>query len=83
MVYHHSASLVKPNGDPWDGFFSPTLTLMIDPYNIFQDVTMENMVKTVLPHVVTVLVLMYVQKQMVLAQETVPLVLKDCNVLLV
>ena len=56
---------------------------MIDPYNIFQDVQMENMAKTVLPHVVIVLDLMYVQKQMVLAQETVPLVLKDCNVLLV
>ena len=21
-----------PNGDPWDGFFYPTLTLMIDSY---------------------------------------------------
>ena len=26
---HHSASLVMPNGDPRDGFFYPTLTLMI------------------------------------------------------
>ena len=23
-----------PNGDPWDGFFDPTLTLMIDPYTL-------------------------------------------------
>ena len=27
---HHSASLVMPIGDPWDGFFYPTLILMID-----------------------------------------------------
>ena len=31
---HHLASLVIPNGDPQDGFFYPTLTLMIDPYDI-------------------------------------------------
>ena len=31
-VCHHSASLVMPNGDPGDGFFYPTLTLMIDSY---------------------------------------------------
>ena len=31
-VCHHSASLVMPIGDPRDGFFYPTLTLMIDPY---------------------------------------------------
>ena len=31
-VCHHSASLVMPNGDPWDGFFYLTLTLMIDAY---------------------------------------------------
>ena len=29
---HHSASLVMPNGDPRDGFFDPTLTLMMDSY---------------------------------------------------
>ena len=29
-VCHHLASLVMPNGDPRDGFFYPTLTLMID-----------------------------------------------------
>ena len=28
-VCHHSTSLVMPNGDPRDGFFYPTLTLMI------------------------------------------------------
>ena len=28
-VCHHSASLVMPTGDPRDGFFYPTLTLMI------------------------------------------------------
>ena len=33
-VCHHSASLVMPNGDPRDRFFYPTLTLMIDPFNI-------------------------------------------------
>ena len=31
-VCHHSACLVMPNGDPWDRFFYPTLTLMIDSY---------------------------------------------------
>ena len=31
-VCHHSASLVMPIGDPRDGFFYPTLTLMIDSY---------------------------------------------------
>ena len=29
----HSASLVMPNGNPWDGFYYPTLILMIDSYN--------------------------------------------------
>ena len=33
-VRHLSAGLVLPNGDPRDGFFLPTLTLMIDSYNI-------------------------------------------------
>ena len=33
-ICHHSASLVMPNGDPRDGFFYPTLTLMIDFYVI-------------------------------------------------
>ena len=33
-VCHHSASLVMPNGDPRDGFFYPTLTLMMDSYSI-------------------------------------------------
>ena len=28
----HSASLVMPIGDPRDGFFYPTLSLMIDSY---------------------------------------------------
>ena len=31
-VCHHSASLVVLNVDPWDGFFHPTLTLIIDYY---------------------------------------------------
>ena len=31
-VCDHSASLVMPNGDPWDGIFYPILTLMIDSY---------------------------------------------------
>ena len=35
-VCHHSASLVMPNGDPQDGFFYPTLTVMIDSYNMTQ-----------------------------------------------
>ena len=29
---NHSASLVMPNGNPQDGFFYPTLTLMMDSY---------------------------------------------------
>ena len=29
---HHLSSLVMPIGDPWDGFFYPTLTPMIDSY---------------------------------------------------
>ena len=31
---HHSASLMMPNGDPWDEFFYPTLRLMINSYNL-------------------------------------------------
>ena len=33
-ICHHSAYLVMPNGDPRDGFFYPTLTLMIYSYNL-------------------------------------------------
>ena len=33
-VCHHSASLLMPNGDPRDGFFYPTNTLMIYTYNM-------------------------------------------------
>ena len=33
-ICHHLASLVMPNGDPQDEFFYPTLTLMIDSYNL-------------------------------------------------
>ena len=29
-VWHHKASLVMPNSDPWDRFIYPTLTLMMD-----------------------------------------------------
>ena len=32
-AYHHSASLMMPNIDPWDGFFYPTLTQKMDSYN--------------------------------------------------
>ena len=31
---HHSTSLVMPMGDPQDGFFYPTLKLMMDAYII-------------------------------------------------
>ena len=31
---HHSANPVMPNGDRRDGFFYPTLTLMIDSYSL-------------------------------------------------
>ena len=31
-VWHHSASLVMPDSDPWDGFFYLLLIPMIDPY---------------------------------------------------
>ena len=34
-VCHHSASLVMPIGDPRDGYFYPTLTLMIDSYYLY------------------------------------------------
>ena len=37
-VCHYLASLVMPNGDPRDGFFYPTLTLMTDSYMIYQPV---------------------------------------------
>ena len=30
---HHLASLEMPIGDPRDGFFYPTITLMVDSYN--------------------------------------------------
>ena len=33
-VCHHSASLVMPNSDPQDRFFYPTLTLMMNSYDI-------------------------------------------------
>ena len=33
-VCRHSASLVMPISDPLDGFFYPTLTLMMDSYNL-------------------------------------------------
>ena len=33
-VCHHLASLVMPNGDPCDGLFYPTLTLVIDSYSL-------------------------------------------------
>ena len=32
-VFHHSTSLVMPNGDTRDWFFYPTLTLMKDSYS--------------------------------------------------
>ena len=32
-VCHHSASLVMPKGDPRDGFFYLTLSLMMDSYS--------------------------------------------------
>ena len=35
-IWHHSASLVMPIGDPWDGFFYPTLTRMMDSYNFIK-----------------------------------------------
>ena len=49
----------------------------------FQNVMTESMVKTVLTHVVTVLVLMSVIKGMVFVQDPVNLVSKDRNVFLV
>ena len=30
--FHHLASLFTPIGDPQDGFFYPTLTLVVDSY---------------------------------------------------
>ena len=50
-VCHHSASLVMSNGDPRDGLFYPTLTLMIDSYiiNTFYYVIYYN---TILVHMI-------------------------------
>ena len=31
-VGHHSASLVMPNGDPWERLFYPTLTRIMGSY---------------------------------------------------
>ena len=36
-VCHHSTSLVMPIGDPQNGFFYPTLTLMTDSYILTRD----------------------------------------------
>ena len=33
-VYHHSANLVMLNGEPRDGSYYPTLTLMIYSYTL-------------------------------------------------
>ena len=33
-VCHHSAGLMMPNNDPRDRFFYPSLTLMMDSYNL-------------------------------------------------
>ena len=33
-ICHHLASLVMPNGYHQHGFFNPTLTLMMDSYNL-------------------------------------------------
>ena len=43
-ICHHSASLVMPIGDPRDGFFYPTLTLMMDTYNIKWVKTAETLI---------------------------------------
>ena len=34
IIHVRVRSLVMPNGDPWDSFFYPTLTLMIDSYTL-------------------------------------------------
>ena len=34
-VCYHLASLDMPNGDPRDGFFCPTLTLMMNSYSLY------------------------------------------------
>ena len=38
-VCHHSASLMMPIGDPRDGFFYPTLILMMNFYNVARSMT--------------------------------------------
>ena len=35
-ICHRLASLMMLNGDHWDGFFYPTLTLVIDSYILLQ-----------------------------------------------
>ena len=34
IACHHLAGLVMSNGNHWDRFLYPTLTLMIDSYNV-------------------------------------------------
>ena len=36
-ICHYSASLVMPNGNPRDGYFYPTLSLMIHSYSLYID----------------------------------------------
>ena len=52
-ICHHSASLVMPNGDPQDGFYYPTLALIIDSYNLgterkLDSTTSDNLYKPVI-----------------------------------
>ena len=35
------ANLVMPNSNPWDRFFLPYLTLVIDSYILFQDTNLS------------------------------------------
>ena len=40
---HQSASLVMLISDPWDGFFYPTLTRMIDSYMLAHQTENDNL----------------------------------------
>ena len=38
-ICQYSASLVMPNGGPWDGFFYPTHILLMDSCIIYQNLS--------------------------------------------
>ena len=41
-VWHLSACLMMPDGDPQDRFFYPTFTLKIDSYSVYKQKTLRH-----------------------------------------